>query len=132
MVDPEGLKLETELEIGYINVEIKEKEIEMYRNSYESIKLKEEIDESDIPEEEVKGFIENTISETNSNNDVLLDNILKLGALTYKNYCLEDEKFGLCSLKEEFLKKIEDIENGKYMGTQRDVIDRIKSMDNLD
>ncbi|MBP5407665.1 MAG: hypothetical protein J6Y42_00830 [Bacilli bacterium] len=132
MVDHEGLKLETELEIGYINVEIKEKEIEMYRNSYESIKLKEEIDESDIPEEEVKGFIENTISETNSNNDVLLDNILKLGALTYKNYCLEDEKFGLCSLKEEFLKKIEDIENGKYMGTQRDVIDRIKSMDNLD
>ena len=45
--------------------------------------------------------------------------------------CIEDEKSGLMEFKENLIKKVEDIENGEYMGTQSDVIDRIKRMDNL-
>ena len=109
MANKEILKLEYDLEIKRIELEIKEIELELLKNSYESIKAKEEIDESDLPEEEVKNFIENTISETNSNNDVLLDNVLKIGALSYKYYSLEDEKFSLIGLKKELEEKIDKL-----------------------
>lgn len=107
MANNEILKMEYELEIKRIELEIKELELELLKNSYESIKAKEEIDESDIPEEEVEGFIENTLSGTNSNNDVLLDNLMKIGALSYNYYSLEDEKFSLIGLKKELEEKIE-------------------------
>ena len=51
-----------------------------------------------------------------------------IGALTYKNYCIEDEKFGLMEFKENLIRKVEEIEDG-YYGTESDVIDRIKRMD---
>lgn len=106
MANNEILKMEYELEIKRIELEIKELELELLKNSYDSIKAKEEIDESAIPEEEVEGFIENTLSGTNSNNDVLLDNLMKIGALNYKNYCLENEKFSLENLKDELNKQL--------------------------
>lgn len=117
MADNEGLKLETELEIKNVEVEIKEIEVEMYRNSYESIKLKEAIDELNIPEDELKNNIDFILSDTAigeiSNNYGLIKPIItKIGALTYKNYCLEDEKFRLCSYMEDLQEQLRKMEKG--------------------
>ena len=128
MVDREGLKLETELEIKNVEVEIKEKEVELYRNSYDSILVKEEIDEK-LSKRKIEEIIEKAINEE-FKYDFLKVKLLKLGALTYKNYCIEDEKMGLIGFKDNLIRKVEEIEDG-YYGTESDVIDRIKKMDNL-
>lgn len=109
MADNEGLKLELELEIKRLEAEIKEKELLMFNNELKSVKAKEEIDESDIPEEEIKGLIENILSGESKNDDILLDNLFLMGALAYKNFCIEDSKFGLMALQERINKQIEDL-----------------------
>ena len=129
MIDKNGLKLETELEIKNVEVEIKEKEVELYRNNHDAILVKEEIDEN-LSKRKIEEIIEKAINEE-FKYDFLKVKLLKLGALTYKNYCIEDEKSGLMEFKENLIKKVKDIENGEYMGTQSDVIDRIKRIDDL-
>ena len=103
MAIDEGLKLELELEVKRLEVEIKEKEIEIFNNETESIICKEKIEEK-VPEDEIKDYL----SGNKSNNIFLTSNIKRIGLLTYKNYCLEDEKFGLISIKEDILKQIEE------------------------
>ena len=110
MVNNEGLKLELELEVKRLEAEIKEKELLMFNNELLSVKAKEDIDKSDIPEEEIKGLIENILSGESKNDDVLLDNLFLMGALTYRNYCIEDNKFGLMALQERINKQIEELE----------------------
>ena len=61
------------------------------------------------PEEEIKGLIENILSGESKNDDILLDNLFLMGALAYKNYCIEDNKFGLMALQERINKQIEDL-----------------------
>ena len=109
MANNEGLKLELELEVKRIETEIKEKELLMFNNELKSVKAKEEIDESDIPEEEIIGLIENILSGNDTNDDVLLDNLFLMGALAYKNFCIEDSKFGLMALQEKINKQIEEL-----------------------
>ncbi len=109
MTNKEGLKLELEVEVKRLEAEIKEKELLLFNNELKSVKAKEEIDESDIPEEEVIGFIKNILSGNDSNNDVLLDNLFLMGALAYKNHCIEDNKFGLMALQEKINKQIEEL-----------------------
>ena len=116
MVDQEGLRLETELEIKEIEVEIKEKEIEIYRNSYEIIKLKNELMKKNIPEDKLKEDIDYILSDTVIR-DVYLNysissNCLKMGALTFKNLVLEDEKFSLISYKEDLQEQLRKMEEG--------------------
>jgi len=117
MADQEGLRLETELEIKELELEIKEIEVEMYRNSYEIIKLKEEIDKENIPEDELKNNMDFILSNA-YNGDVSLHyaliktNFSKIGALTFKNLALEDEKFSLISCKEDFQEQLRKIEKG--------------------
>lgn len=107
MVDNETLKLELELELKRTELEILELEVEIHKNNIESIKYKEKIEhDEDLPEVEVESFIESCISGTNSNNDVLLDNIMLIGALTYKNYCLEDHKFSLLEFQKTLNKQL--------------------------
>ena len=117
MADNEGLRLETELEIKNVEVEIKEIEVEMYRNSYEIIKLKEEIDEENIPEDELKRNMEFILSDTSSgdvslNYALIKNNSSKMGILTFKNLTLEDEKFSLISYKEDLQEQLRKIEEG--------------------
>ena len=117
MADNEGLRLETELEIKNVEVEIKEIEVEMYRNSYEIIKLKEEIDEENIPEDELKRNMEFILSDTSSgdvslNYALIRTNSSKMGILTFKNLALEDEKFSLISYKEDLQEQLRKIEEG--------------------
>lgn len=100
----EGLKLELELEVKRIEVEIKEKEIELFDNDTESMICKERIEEK-VPEEEIKDYL----SGNSSNNVFLTSNIRRMGALTFKNLVLEDEKFGLESIKEDLIKQIEEL-----------------------
>ena len=117
MTDQEGLRLETELEIKNVEVEIKEIEIEMYRNSYESIKLKEGIDELNIPEDEIKSNIDFILSDCSigdisGNYGLIKPIIAKIGALTYRNYCLEDEKSNLSSYKKDLQEQLRKMEKG--------------------
>lgn len=107
MVYQEGLKLETELEIKNVEVEIKELEIEIFRNNQEIVICKQSIEEK-VPEEEIKDYL----SGNSSNNIFLTSNIRSIGSLTFRNYCLEDEKFSLMGLKEELENKIKEINEG--------------------
>lgn len=109
MVNQESLKLELELEVKRLEAEIKEKELFIFNNELLSVKAKEEIDESNVPEEEVIGLIENILSGNSKNDDILVDNLFLMGALAYKNYCIEDNKFGLMALQERINKQIEDL-----------------------
>ena len=89
--------------------EDKQKELKRKLEKLEKLKKKheEKIEhDEDLPEVEVESFIENCISGTNSNNDVLLDNIMLIGALTYKNYCLEDHKFSLLEFQKTLNKQL--------------------------
>ena len=104
MVDQEGLKLETELEIKNVEVEIKELEIKIFRNNQEIAICKQSIEEK-VPEEEIKDYL----SGNDSNNIFLTSNIRRIGSLTFRNYCLEDEKFSLIGLKEDLEKRIEEL-----------------------
>ncbi len=112
MVDQEIYKLELELEITRVELEIKEIELEMYKNSYESIKIKEAIEELYISEEIFKDYIGNLISENptilelSPDIETIKPYLKRMGALAYKNYCLEDEKLRLCSFKKELENKI--------------------------
>ena len=105
MADNEGLKLETELEIKNVEVEIKEKEVEMYRNSYDSVKIKEKIDE--LFSDSIDNYIEFTLSKESN---LIKDNLAIIGALTYRNYCLEDEKSNLCSYMEDLQEQLRKME----------------------
>lgn len=107
MANNETFIKELEVELKRVELEISELELEIYKNNIESVKAKEKIDEDkNVPESEIEAFIENAITEINSNNDVLLDNLMKIGALNYKNYCLENEKFSLENLKDELNKQL--------------------------
>ena len=107
MANNETFKKELEVELKRIELEISELELEIYKNNIESVKAKEKIDEDkNLPESEIEVFIENAITGIKPNNDVLSDNLMKIGALNYKNYCLENEKFSLESLKDELNKQL--------------------------
>ena len=117
MTDQEGLRLETELELKNVELEIKEIEVEMYRNRQDSIKIKEEIDKLNIPEDELKSNIDFLLSGAAngdiSNNYGLIRPILaKIGALTYKNYCLEVEKSNLSSYMKDLQEQLRKMEEG--------------------
>lgn len=108
MANDETLKLELELEVKRLEVEIKEKEVEFIKNDIEAIKVKDNI-LTNFSEDEVEEFIEKTIEESNPDEHILLSKFLYIGFTTFKNYCLEDEKFSLIGLKEDLEKKIEKL-----------------------
>ena len=127
MVDQETYKLETELEIERVNVEILEHDLEIHKNAIESIKAKEGMEDK-LNTSEIEEIVKKVLLGNAVTIDPVSDTLMLIGALTYKNYCIEDEKFGLMEFKENLIRKVEEIEDG-YYGTESDVIDRIKRMD---
>ena len=110
MVNQETYKMELEIELKRVELEIKEKELEIHKNNMEAVKTKEKI-EAQFPEHRIESHIENIILGKSPSagyvmTPVFSDNLMVIGALAYKNYCLEEEKSTLCSLKEDLVDKM--------------------------
>ncbi len=110
MVNRETYKMELELELKRVELEIKEKELEIHKNNMGAIKTKEKI-EAQYPEHRIESHIENIILGKSPSAEYVMtqvfsNNLMLIGALAYKNYCLEEEISNLCSLKEDLEDKM--------------------------